>query len=93
MKQLGVVSKDLMMELIRKTSRILDKESNLRRVHGKTHIFGDIHGQLWDIIPILEKLPSPELCNYVFLGDYVDRGNHGPEVVALLICLKLKYPN
>ena len=33
------------------------------------------------------------MVNQVYLGDYVDRGAHGPEVVALLICLKLKYPN
>ena len=61
------------------------------RVNGPTHIFGDIHGQLFDMLPMLEKLASPELVNHVFLGDYVDRGSHGPEVVCYLIALKIKY--
>ena len=44
LKQLGVISKELVMELIDKTKRLLDQEPNLVRIDGPTHVFGDIHG-------------------------------------------------
>ena len=54
--QLGIISKQLMMELVNRAKRIFDKEANLLRVNGASHIFGDIHGQLFDLIPMLDKL-------------------------------------
>jgi len=30
--------------------------------------------------------------NYIFIGDYVDRGSHSVETFEMLLCLKLKYP-
>ena len=44
LKQLGVISKELMMELIDRAKRLLNQEPNLVRIDGPTHIFGDIHG-------------------------------------------------
>ena len=35
------------------------------------------------------ELPN---TNYIFMGDYVDRGYNSVETLELLICLKLKYP-
>ena len=63
------------------------------RVKGKTHIFGDIHGQFFDLSPLIESIEKPGPVNYVFLGDYVDRGSNGPEVVCFLIALKIKHPS
>ena len=72
---------------------ILSKESNVASVRAPVTICGDIHGQFFDMIPMLDKLEKPGRVNYVFLGDYVDRGGQGPEVVCYLIALKLIYPN
>lgn len=41
---------------------------------------------------MLEKAGSPADINYLFLGDYVDRGIYGLEVMVLLMCIKLNYP-
>jgi serine/threonine-protein phosphatase 2B catalytic subunit len=52
-------------------------------------IVGDLHGQLYDLVTLLDKNPDPSTVNYVFLGDYVDRGVLGVEVVLLLLSLKV----
>ena len=92
----GKISKDCLMEIMRRAKQVLSAEPNLLRVDGKVVIVGDIHGQFYDLVAMLRKLkgrnPDPNQ-KILFLGDYVDRGNYGPEVAAYLFCLKLKYPN
>ena len=52
-------------------------------------IVGDIHGQVHDLAHMIEKAGDPEDINYLFLGDYVDRGIYGMEVVFILLALKV----
>lgn len=86
------------MEILNRMKQVFSQEPNLLRIEGKVTIVGDIHGQFYDLIAMLRKLkgrstePGP-VGKILFLGDYVDRGNYGPEVVIYLFCLKLKYPN
>lgn len=55
-------------------------------------IVGDIHGQYTDLIRMFEMCGFPPNSNFLFLGDYVDRGKQSLETILLLLCYKLKYP-
>ena len=52
-------------------------------------IVGDLHGQFYDLVHMLDKAGDPAEINYLFLGDYVDRGIYGLEVVVSLISIKV----
>ena len=91
----GKISKELFMELCQKATPVLGNEPNLLRLEGKVVIVGDIHGQFFDLVAMLRKLSKPGEKNtkVLFMGDYVDRGEYGPEVVIYLLALKLRYPH
>jgi diadenosine tetraphosphatase ApaH/serine/threonine PP2A family protein phosphatase len=56
-------------------------------------IVGDIHGNLDDLIRIFQRYRYPPSTHYLFLGDYIDRGAHSIEVLALLLALVLLHPD
>ncbi|KAG8829010.1 serine/threonine protein phosphatase Pzh1 [Serendipita sp. 400] len=55
-------------------------------------IVGDVHGQYSDLIRLFEMCGFPPAANYLFLGDYVDRGKQSLETILLLLCYKVKFP-
>lgn len=55
-------------------------------------VVGDVHGQYTDLIRMFEMCGFPPSSNFLFLGDYVDRGKQSLETILLLLCYKLKYP-
>lgn len=49
---------------------------------------GDLHGQFYDLLTILDKIGDPETSSYLFMGDFVDRGAFGIGVYIIYsLCL------
>src|SRR5271156_239635 len=55
-------------------------------------IVGDIRGQFGDLIRLFEMCGWPPKTNYLFLGNYIDRGRQSLETVCLLFALKVRWP-
>lgn len=80
------------MKIIKKGIDILKNEPNLIKISEPVVVVGDIHGQYYDLVHMLNKAGHPSKLNYLFLGDYVDRGIFGLECIMLLISIKINYP-
>jgi diadenosine tetraphosphatase ApaH/serine/threonine PP2A family protein phosphatase len=72
---------------------IFDSEPNVLSLEPPLIVCGDTHGQLFDLIQLFEVGGPIPSSRYLFLGDYVDRGSHSVELITLLLCYKIKYPN
>ena len=79
--------------LCEKAKEILVTEKNVKPVCAPVTICGDIHGQFYDLKELFRIGGDLPDSNYLFLGDYVDRGYYSVETVCLLVCLKVRYPS
>lgn len=75
-----------------KAREILKTESNVQEVKCPVTVCGDVHGQFHDLMELFKMGGKSPDTNYLFMGDYVDRGYYSVETVSLLVCLKVRYP-
>ena len=92
LKELKCLSEEDLKQLCEKAKEIFIEESNVQNVSAPVIICGDIHGQIYDLLELFKKGGDIPSSRYVFMGDYVDRGYNGVEVLELLLALKIKYP-
>ncbi|KAI5072229.1 hypothetical protein GOP47_0012935 [Adiantum capillus-veneris] len=86
------------LELCDCAERIFSQEPTVLQLRAPVKIFGDLHGQFGDLMRLFDEYGSPSTAgdityiDYLFLGDYVDRGQHSLETITLLLALKVEYP-
>ena len=76
-----------------KVKEIFIKEDNVQILNSPITLVGDVHGQFYDVLELFRVGGDIPDTNYLFLGDYVDRGAHSVETITLLMLLKVRYPN
>lgn len=91
--------RELIIALADECQRVLMEQPMVLRVDAPIKVFGDIHGQYQDLMRFFDLWGIPndngdiESYDYLFLGDYVDRGAHSLETICLLMALKVKFPD
>jgi len=89
-------AKDLYKITVR-VRQLLEREPRCLFLQSPCYVLGDIHGNLEDLHFFSDNLWRLGLSltagNFLFLGDYVDRGLQCLECVAYLFCLKLQNPH
>jgi len=86
------LSSDEVTHVIEQSTSIILAQPSLLELEAPIQICGDIHGQFHDLLRLFEHCGFPPDANYLFLGDYVDRGKNGLECIILLLAYKVKYP-
>ncbi|KAI5148620.1 serine/threonine-protein phosphatase PP1 catalytic subunit [Enteropsectra breve] len=87
------LSEQEIVYLCKEAQKVFQNQPVLLEVKAPLKICGDIHGQYSDLLSLFEFGFFPPASNYLFLGDYVDRGKQSLECISLLLAYKIKYPN
>lgn len=79
-------------QLIFRSRKLFLSQPMLLELAAPLKICGDVHGQYYDLLRLFATGGFPPTSNYLFLGDYVDRGKQSIETICLLMCFKIKNP-
>ncbi|ODV90617.1 hypothetical protein CANCADRAFT_31508 [Tortispora caseinolytica NRRL Y-17796] len=94
----GKVSKTICLkqseitQICARAREVFLSQPTLIELSAPVKIVGDVHGQYNDLLRMFKLCGFPPSSNYLFLGDYVDRGKQGLETILLLLCYKIKFP-
>ena len=91
--KLPIVPKALLQSLLSTAKSIFEEEPVILSIPVPTVVVGDIHGHILDLFRILKEHQLPPATRYLFLGDFVDRGEFSTEVMILVLTLKVLYPD
>lgn len=72
--------------------KVLLDQPILIEIEAPVKVCGDVHGQYQDLLRLFDYGGYPPEANYLFLGDYVDRGKQSLETICLLLAYKIRYP-
>ena len=87
-----ILPENQLFQLCERAKEILLEENNVSPVAAPVVICGDIHGQFQDLLELFRNGGEIPDANYIFMGDYVDRGYNSVETVQILLALKVRYP-
>jgi len=87
----GRLFKQDVLRLTQAASALFKSEPNLLRLRDPIAVCGDVHGQFFDLMQLMKTAGNPARIKYLFLGDYVDRGQFSTEVVFYLFAHKITY--
>ncbi|KAF9406234.1 Serine/threonine-protein phosphatase 6 catalytic subunit, partial [Podila epigama] len=77
-------------KLCEMVKELLMEESNIQPVRSPVTVCGDIHGQFYDLMELFRVGGEIPETNYIFMGDFVDRGFNSLETFTLLMVLKAR---
>ncbi|GET92170.1 serine/threonine-protein phosphatase PP1, putative [Leishmania tarentolae] len=86
-----LIKEDDIRAVLEAVREIFMSQPMLLEIRPPVRVCGDTHGQYYDLLRIYEKCGFPPYSNYLFLGDYVDRGKHSVETIILQFCYKIVY--
>ncbi|TKR77036.1 hypothetical protein L596_018085 [Steinernema carpocapsae] len=88
-----VIKESEMIQLCTMAREVFLSQQSLIELEPPVKICGDVHGQYGDVLRLFDRCGFPPTVNYLFLGDYVDRGRQNLEVICLFLSYKIKYPD